>query len=204
MTRDKITMAFRGATRTFPVESFATAFRVTPRHALRALDTLVFGPAEFRPQRSASPAHPTVVLPPDPIASDNRRDPASSVPPASTSHGEGGKGGGAQDQALQQHSETSCLEEKTSRNNANKNNGDGVYERKGDTVSAESLVAALGTGTNRVAIHRLVLEHPPALLEEALRRTLAIPDARVQTSRGALFTGIVRRLARDGWMQAHS
>lgn len=42
---------------------------------------------------------------------------------------------------------------------------------------------------------KLVREHPLPLLQEALRRVERIPSERIAKSRGAVFTGIVRKLA---------
>lgn len=99
--------------------------------------------------------------------------------------GEGGKGGG-------ERSETSDQDPKER------------LERKRSCPPSERELAsrfatALDDTENFAAVLKLVRTYPEHLLEEALRRTLAIPLERVRGTRGALFTGIVRRLARDGW-----
>ncbi|MCZ7682441.1 MAG: hypothetical protein M5U28_28080 [Sandaracinaceae bacterium] len=70
---------------------------------------------------------------------------------------------------------------------------------KGIAETVKEIAALLGADTNALAIEKLAHEHPRPLLLEALRRTKAIAPERIRTSPAAVFTGIVRRLAREGW-----
>lgn len=72
---------------------------------------------------------------------------------------------------------------------------DGGAGEGAGTADVDTLVAQLGSDANRVAIERLASLHPRPLLYEALRRTLRIPPERIRSSRSAIFTGIVRKLA---------
>ena len=58
------------------------------------------------------------------------------------------------------------------------------------------LADQLGDHAGFAALARLVASHSRSLLDEALRRTLAIRPEHVRRSRGAAFTSIVRALAR--------
>lgn len=60
---------------------------------------------------------------------------------------------------------------------------------------AMEIATALDDAKNVGAIRKLVRRHPEPLLRDALTRTLAIPSERIRGSRGAVFTGIVRKLA---------
>lgn len=205
MKPEKITMAFRGGTRTFPVESFATAFRVSRERAIEVLEVLVFGPPEHRPPRNAPPAQPTVVVRTDATQSDKR---TSSAPPRGQhephpsraqvdSSDSGGRGGALRSDPNDNDTSPSVALESHARN-------EDVTEHTSDEEYAIHLARALDDMQNLPAIERLVREHPIAVLEEALRRTLKVPLSRVRGTRGALFTGIVRRLARSGAPPSHS
>ncbi len=62
-------------------------------------------------------------------------------------------------------------------------------------VTAEHLAASLDDWSSIGHLRLLVARHPPALLEDALRRTLAVPRDHIRKTRGAYFTGVVRALA---------
>jgi len=66
-----------------------------------------------------------------------------------------------------------------------------------DTTFARMIASDLGDEENIGAIRKLVATYPRPLLEQALRRTLAVPADRIRSSRGAIFTGIVRKLAAE-------
>lgn len=104
--------------------------------------------------------------------------------------GEGGMGGGV---SGQEHSETkmSCSEQ-------DKDKGVGG-QGEGGTASdlLDEIVRGLGPDANRAALAKLIRSYPDSLVRDALGRTLAIPSERIRGSRSALFTGIVRTLARD-------
>jgi hypothetical protein len=108
-----------------------------------------------------------------------------SSPPDS---GEGGKGGG-------ERSETSGSE--TFNENFEKRSETERSERKRSepTDVARRFAVELSDEENVGAIHVLVDRYPAHVLEQALRLTLAVPPHRVRSSRGAIFTGIVRKLA---------
>ncbi len=63
------------------------------------------------------------------------------------------------------------------------------------TLTAEQLAAALDDWPSIGHLRQLVAHHAPALLEDALRRTLAVDRDRIRKTRGAYFTGVVRALA---------
>lgn len=111
------------------------------------------------------------------------------LPPSLPLPGEGGKGGGVQEQT--QKTNPCDVDNK-------QNMGNGSGER-GIAETAREVAAILGADTNALAIEKLAREHPRPLLFEALRRTKAIAPERIRTSPAAVFTGIVRRLAREGW-----
>lgn len=68
----------------------------------------------------------------------------------------------------------------------------------------DTLSKALDDASSRAGLEKLCRAYPKALLFEALRRTQATAPERVRKSRGALFTGIVRRLHALGWTPSHS
>jgi hypothetical protein len=72
-----------------------------------------------------------------------------------------------------------------------------------DATLARVIASDLGED-NVHAIRKLVAMFPRAVLDEALRRTLAIPGDRVRSTRGAIFTGIVRKLAAEPGVATHS
>lgn len=61
----------------------------------------------------------------------------------------------------------------------------------------EELALTLQDGANLGALKVLATKNPRWLLEEALRRTMAIPATRIRKSRGACFTAIVRILTME-------
>lgn len=67
--------------------------------------------------------------------------------------------------------------------------GEGHAERL-----AETLAETLHDPSSLAGFTKLARTHPEPLLQEALRRTLQIPSDRITRSRGACFTGIVRKL----------
>jgi len=67
------------------------------------------------------------------------------------------------------------------------------------TRTAREIAALLGDAHSVAGIEVLMREHPGPLVDEALRRTLAMAPEKIRKSRGACFTGIVRTLARSGW-----
>lgn len=110
--------------------------------------------------------------------------PESALPslPSLPFPGEGGKGGG-------ERSGTMNDKERSERERSP------LSERD----RAHHFATALDDVQNFAAILTLVRSYPEPLLVEALRRTLAVPRERIRGTKGALFTGIVRRLARDGF-----
>jgi hypothetical protein len=163
---EPVYLRFRGRTRRLPLVAIATALRRDAAGAVQALEILIQGPPENR--SSANTSVPT----------------ASSAPLAR--HGEG-VGGGVQEQQQQTHMNLSCEQEQR--------HGDGGVGEGAGPADVDTLVAQLGSDANRVAIERLANLHPRPLLYEALRRTLRIPPERIRSSRSAIFTGIVRKLA---------
>ncbi len=62
---------------------------------------------------------------------------------------------------------------------------------------ADFLADRLSDHANIALLRVLAAQHPRELLEDALRRTMAIPAATIRKTRGACFTGVVRLLARN-------
>ena len=74
-------------------------------------------------------------------------------------------------------------------------------ERRGSGEGGESppdamtLADALDDHAHLAALEALVAQHPASLLRTALTITLARPASSIQSTRGAYFTGVLRRLA---------
>lgn len=62
-----------------------------------------------------------------------------------------------------------------------------------ETLAAH-LARSLGDEANLQGLERLVASHPEAVLRRALAVTLRVPAGSIRSSRGAYFTGVVRRL----------
>jgi len=133
--------------------------------------------------RAAEGLHLLINGPPE-----NRTADPSSHPRRS---GEGGKGGGERSETLGPETFEQNLEERSERERAD----EPVREAMDAEVFAQLLAKQLGDERSLAAIRRLVAEHPHDVLGQALRLTLRVPPERVRSSRGALFTGIVRKLA---------
>lgn len=165
---ESVYLRFRGRTRRLPLVAIATALRRDAAGAVQALEILIQGPPENR------------------VSADAPATPAVSAAPA-TLHGEGVGGGVQEQQQEQTHMNLSCEQE----------HGDGGAGEGAGPADVDTLIAQLGSDANRIAIERLASLHPRPLLYEALRRTLRIPPERIRSSRSAIFTGIVRKLAAD-------
>lgn len=175
---EPVRMRFRGHMRRLPLMSFAAAFQRDVESTARALDMLIQGP-----NAGAVP----------PPSHDNRTN-SSALP----LHGEGGKGGGERSETLKEDFEERSERQRSERERCTV--GGALNERE----LAHRLARALDDTENFAAILTLVRTYPEPLLDEAVRRTLAVPADRIRGTRGALFTGIIRRLARDGWAPADS
>lgn len=68
----------------------------------------------------------------------------------------------------------------------------GVGER--GALSAEDLARALGDDAGLAALRKLIQGVPPELVETALTRTLAVPAERIERSRAAYFSTVLRGL----------
>lgn len=119
---------------------------------------------------------------------ENRAAGPSSHPPRS---GEGGTGGGERSDTLGPETFKQNLEERSERGRSL----EPVREAMDAEAFAQLLAEQLGDERSLAAIRRLVAEHPHDVLGQALQLTLRVPPERVRSSRGALFTGIVRKLA---------
>lgn len=165
---EPVYLRFRGRTRRLPLIAVAAALRRDALGAAESLEILISGPPELRPGVTPTPSRVTHV-------------PASSVP-----RGEGDIGGGVHEQVPVS---LCCRQE---------HRDGGVGEGGRDaTAFAEAIAAQLGPAVNRAALRRLVSMYPEPILSEALVRTMRIAPERIRTTRGAVFTGIVRKLATD-------
>lgn len=172
---EPVRMRFRDHMRRLPLMSFAAAFQRDVESTARALDTLIHGP----PDGGAAP----------PLSHDNRTG-----IPVIPLRGEGGKGGGERSETSKEN-----LEERSERERSR------FAPRANERDLAHRLATALDDTENFAAILKLVRTYPEPLLDDALRRTLAVPADRIRGTRGAIFTGIVRRLASgDGARPTHS
>lgn len=159
--------------------------RMRFRGQMRRLPLMSFAAAFGRDVASTARALDTLIQgPPDPVL--------ASLPSLLRS-GEGGMGGGVQEQT-----HMSCHVDNE------QNMGIGGPGERGIPETTKEITALLGAEANPLAIEKLVREHPRSLLLEALRRTQAIAPERIRQSRAALFTGIVRRLAREGFDSSDS
>lgn len=165
---EPVYLRFRGRTRRLPLLAIATALRRDASGAVEALEILINGPPETR-STTAEPSSP----PPIP--------------------GEGGKGGGERSGTLGPGTFEQNLEERSERE---RSDGD-AREAMEPQAYARFLATQLGDERNLAAIRRLVNRYPRDVLGKALRLTLEVPPERVRSSRGAIFTGIVRKLAAE-------
>jgi hypothetical protein len=167
---EPVYLRFRGRTRRLPLLAIATALRRDADGAVASLEILINGPPETR-----DPVVATTIAPPAPVSA--------------TRHGEGDIGGGVQPQEQTQLSMSCEQEHEQGVGGA----GEGV--QRANLVDA--LAAQLGSDANRVALRKLAEAHPAPVLYEALRRTMRIPPERIRSSRSAIFTGVVRKLAAE-------
>lgn len=112
--------------------------------------------------------------------------------PESMPDGEGGKGGGERSETF--GSET--LDPKPNESERERSETFGRAHAREDDLATE-IATVLDDEDNVGAIRKLIGLHPEPLVRDALTRTLAIPADRIRGSRGAIFTGIVRKLARE-------
>ncbi|MCC7537519.1 MAG: hypothetical protein IT379_14945 [Deltaproteobacteria bacterium] len=143
------------------------AFRRTIAQAAVALDMLIVGPPELAEGQSDS----------------------------STTHGEG-EGGGVRSETFGSETLDPKIEESERERSETFRRARECENADVDAIAA-SIAHELGDAANVAAIRRLVTTHPEQLVRDALARTLAIPSERIRGSRGALFTGIVRKLAKQ-------
>lgn len=71
-------------------------------------------------------------------------------------------------------------------------------------LDARALADALDDHAHLVALEALVAHHTAAHLRAALTITLARPPSSIQSTRGAYFTGVLRRLAEGAPAPPHS
>lgn len=179
--REPVTIGFRGHERALPLAALALSFRRDPEHTATALEFLIQGPPERCPTT-----------------------PSEDFTPAREDRGEG-EGGGVRSE----RSETlgpGTLEQKFDQRSDPKRSERERRARdmRGDTEVARQLAVDLGDEVNVAAIRKLVAAHPRPLLDDALHRTLGVPADRIRSSRGAIFTGIVRKLARADFDRTYS
>jgi len=74
--------------------------------------------------------------------------------------------------------------------------GGGAGEGTAADVLAGRLAHELDDRRSVPYLRQLARQYPADLLEEALRRTLAVPRERIRRSLGAYFTGVLRALAK--------
>lgn len=170
---EPVYLRFRGRTRRLPLLAIATALRRDATGAVEALEILINGPPESRIDAAA------------PLA--------ATAHVSATRAGEGDIGGGVHEQPQEQTQLSMSCEQEHEQGDG----GAGEGARTPGPNLIDTLAARLGSDANRLALRKLAEAHPAPILHEALRRTMRIPPERIRTSRSAIFTGIVRKLARE-------
>lgn len=178
---ESVYLRFRGRTRRLPLVAIATALRRDARGAVQALEILIQGPPENR--------EPT---------------PAEHAVPSERNRGEGVRGGVYPERSERRAPRSETIgtstfpQELEERSDRERSDAPARERDVDDDAFARSVAIDLGDEDNLAAIRKLVLRHPRLVLEHARRAALAVPGDRVRSSRGAIFTGIVRKLAADG------
>lgn len=189
-----VSIACSGRTRTLPLLSLAAALRVDtqrleiPLRVFLGLGEFAEFSGEFsQPERSepnvSVPSEPNVTFDSVPSERSERSERTSLYPSTLGSSGAPFKG------APDEHPNDQNERSETLREN----------DETTLDEAAKVLALALDDLPNIAAIRVLVRAHPPERLEEALKRTIAIASTDVRRSRGAIFTGITKRLAAIGW-----
>jgi hypothetical protein len=165
---EPVYLRFRGRTKRLPLLAIAVAMRRDGPAAATALEILINGP----------PADPAPL----------QEQPSG---PHHDSRGEGVGGGvyPGRSQRGAQRSEPKPIEENVHRS---ERSGSEVAD---DEAFARSIAVDLGDEGNVASIRKLVALHSRDLIERACRAALLVPAHRVRSSRGAIFTAVVRRLA---------
>lgn len=182
--QEPVMLRFRGHERTLPLAALALSFRRSPDRIATILEFLIQGPPERR-------APPTTEAP-------------RPLPPA---RGEGVGGGACPERSETLGpetigSETSGTLERNLQERSDPLRSERERHARETDIDAPAsadlalrLAMDLGDRENVAALRRLVDQHPTEVLDRALRLTLAVPAERIRSSRGAIFTGIVRKLA---------
>lgn len=184
--QEPVTIGFRGHERALPLAALALSFRRDPERTATALEFLIQGPPEGRP---TSP--PEAFAPPYEVRGE-------------------GVGGGVHSERSEtfgfRTSGSETLEQKLDERSDPKRSERERRARgmRSDAELARQIAIDLRDEVHVVAIRKLVAAHPRPLLDDALHRTLTVPADRVRSSRGAIFTGIVRKLARADFDRTHS
>jgi len=178
---EAVYLRFRGRMRRLPLLSLATLLRRDVRATATALEILMHGPPDDRP--ADPPAAPL-----DPIVGGKGGDRSEAVDRSL---------GAAASESIGTLGPRDILEPFDPNRSERRAREDDVS----DEDLARRIAVDLGDEENVLAIRKLVVEHPRERLDRALRRTLSIPPERVRTSRGALFTTIVRKLAEHAGSQ---
>lgn len=185
LLQEPVLVRFRGHERALPLASIALTFRRSPERTASSLEYLIQGPPEDR-----SPTTPGAPVPLPPARGEGERGWGTSETLEPGTNGSETSGSETLDRNLEERSGPERSERERSDGRARDHEVD-------DATLARMIAIDLGDEDNLGAIRKLVAAHPRALVDQALVRALAVPADRVRSSRGAIFTGIVRRLERD-------
>ncbi len=181
---ERVGIRFRARARDVPVAAVALAFRRSLEETTRAIEILTGG----TPDDETSWA---------PIPTDD--NPAAD--PVDTGRGNGGGVRSSNDDGERSTFKYVYIE-RSDRNVERERSP--AYARATDADELAHLLAdELADHDNLPALRKLVREHPREQLVEALRRTKAIPADKIRRSLAAVFTGVVRRIARAERGAAH-
>jgi hypothetical protein len=175
---EPVTLRFRGYERTLPVGALAISFR---RGADKTARTIAFL------TRAASDSLPTTEDEDVLFLEARGEGTRGGVCPSASERSEAGP---ERPLALQE-----ILQERVGPQRSEHSERSDGHAREDDATLARTIAIDLGEEDHVQAIAKLVAMHPRELIEEALRRALDVPTERIRSSRGAIFTAIVKRLA---------
>ena len=186
--REPVKIGFRGHERALPLAALALSFRRSPERTATALEYLIQGPPEGRPNAPSEEPAPAREDRGEGVGGGVRSERSETLEPRTIGSETFGS------ETLEQE-----IEKRSDRKRSERSDGDRrAREDVDDDELARRFAVDLADEANVAAIRKLVVTHPRSLLEQALRRALAVPADRIRASRAAIFTSIVRKLADEG------